>query len=552
MVQFSEYVRKLAADKEKALAAAQEPENRLPSEFGESALIRFYDAKNEEIGDEILVPLSATKDDLTELLRSGLAAAAVNGEINGEEISAGGYALVLPDLGVEISKSLRSSFEDALKKGEDSSLASSLISTEKTLRVSFYAVSQFRVRPVTRLSGSLSGHNGTVVCCAFSPDSTMLASGSGDGNVRLWDLLTATPQAVFSGHKGCVECISWSPLCDLLASGGEDATVRIWNPQASGTSNTATTVLTGHRATITSMAFMPAHFHHVWKERGSGRPPLLTAARDGSIRVWNVVLKTTIVALDGHSAMCSAVRWSGFSSYRKDDGSYTTEGGGPFIYSSGRDMTMKVWDSSDGRLIRAVRSHGHWVNSFSTNTEWTMRMGPYDPRMRKGETGEALTDAVIKWKAFAKDLGYERLVTCSDDNCLALWNLLESDKRVTLMTGHQKGVVHVSFSPDGRYIASAAFDSSIRLWDGRDGKYLAVYRGHCGPVYQVAWAADSTLFVSGSKDSTLKVWDVTEGKRRLKEDLPGHADEIYAIDWSPDGSRVASGGKDKMVRLWAH
>ena len=63
----------------------------------------------------------------------------------------------------------------------------------------------------------------------------------------------------------------------------------------------------------------------------------------------------------------------------------------------------------------------------------------------------------------------------------------------------------VQFSPDGRWIVSASFDKSVKLWDGLKGVFVATFRGHVGPVYQVAWSADSRLLVSGSKDSTLKV-----------------------------------------------
>ena len=63
----------------------------------------------------------------------------------------------------------------------------------------------------------------------------------------------------------------------------------------------------------------------------------------------------------------------------------------------------------------------------------------------------------------------------------------------------------MQFSPDGRWIVSASFDKSVKLWDGLKGVFLATFRGHVGPVYQVAWSADSRLLVSGSKDSTLKV-----------------------------------------------
>jgi ribosome assembly protein 4 len=90
------------------------------------------------------------------------------------------------------------------------------------------------------------------------------------------------------------------------------------------------------------------------------------------------------------------------------------------------------------------------------------------------------------------------------------------------LVGHQQLVNDVRFSPDTRILASASFDKSIRLWDGRTGKYVRIFvlpfleidlclfrfittlRGHVQAVYMVAWSADSRLLVSGSADSTLK------------------------------------------------
>lgn len=142
----------------------------------------------------------------------------------------------------------------------------------------------------------------------------------------------------------------------------------------------------------------------------------------------------------------------------------------------------------------------------------------------------------------------ELLVSGSDDFTLILWNPANEKKPILRMTGHQQPVNHVCFSPDGRFIASASFDKSVKLWNGVTGKFITSFRAHVQAVYQVCWSADSRLLVSSSKDSTMKVWDVHS--KKLKMDLPGHADEVFACDWSPDGERVASGGKDQVVKIW--
>jgi ribosome assembly protein 4 len=215
------------------------------------------------------------------------------------------------------------------------------------------------------------------------------------------------------------------------------------------------------------------------------------------------------------------------------------------IYTASQDRMVKVF-SPEGKLVRTLQGHAHWVNTMALSTDYVLRTGPFDPSKPHPDP----TDYVgVARDRYVKSRGkIERLVTGSDDFTMFLWDPSNAKKPLARLTGHQQLINVVMFSPDGKLIASASFDKSIRLWNGENGKFIATLRGHVGAVYQICWSADSRLICSGSKDSTLKVWNVNT--RKMSAELPGHMDEVFAVDWSPDGKRVASGSKDRTLKFW--
>lgn len=185
-----------------------------------------------------------------------------------------------------------------------------------------------------------------------------------------------------------------------------------------------------------------------------------------------------------------------------------------------------------------------------------MKHGPFDEGgSYAAETYEGQIAAARARFEKCKDVRGELLVSASDDFTLFLWNPMVTDKPVCRMHGHQQLVNHVSFSPDGKLIASGSFDKSVRVWDGLTGKFLVRLLGHVGSVYQLAWSADSRMVASASKDSTVKLWNLNFSAQQQKNikrmiiDLPGHADEVYALDWSHNGQYLVSGSKDMMLRI---
>jgi len=402
---------------------------------------------------------------------------------------------------------------------------SSVIPDEKrelTVPIVYVPQAVFKVRPITRCTDSLEGHAEAVLALSFQPRGDSLASGSGDSTVRIWDLGTNTPIHTLSGHTKWVLCVSWSPDGRVIATGSMDNHVRLWS--AESTAPLAT--LKGHSKWITSLVWEPFHLNSECRR-------LASSSKDGTVIIWDTILKSRLLTLSGHTMSVTTLRWSG-------DG---------FVISGSQDRLIKVFDPNNGKLVRELQGHAHWVNTLALSTDFVLRLGPYD-HISADQPVLLSQDQAIERYNKTRGTRPERLVSGSDDFTMFLWEPSVSKKPLVRMTGHQQLINMVSFSPDGRFISSASFDKSIRIWDGLSGKYIAALRGHVGAIYQVAWSPDSRLLVSASKDSTVKLWNVST--KKLLNDLPGHADEVYAVDWSPDGQRVASGSKDRLVKIWKH
>ncbi len=142
------------------------------------------------------------------------------------------------------------------------------------------------------------------------------------------------------------------------------------------------------------------------------------------------------------------------------------------------------------------------------------------------------------------------LATASNDRSVRLWEVASRQPLGEPLTGHTDEVYGVVFSPDGKLLATASNDRSVRLWEVASRHPLGEpLTGHTDAVTNVVFSPDGRLLVTASGDRSVRLWEVAR-RHPLGEPLTGHTDEVGGVAFSPDGKLLATASLDHTVRLW--
>jgi WD40 repeat protein len=367
----------------------------------------------------------------------------------------------------------------------------------------------------------LQGHTGGVTSVNFSPNGQILASASDNSSIRLWSVARGTTLKTLSGHTRWVWAVAFSPDGQTLASGSDDRTIRLWDVQTGICRKT----LQGHTSWVTSLSFSP-----------NGQT-LASGSEDASVRLWSVQDGTCFKRLQGYSSCVWSVAFSP---------------DGQILASNSEDASFRLWDVQNGTCLKTFQGQTSGVTSVSFSPDGsTLASGSYDALVRlwdwQQETCKALPGHTNWIWAVAFHPNSQMVASGSIDQTVRLWDVRDGICCQTLQ-GHTSWVCSVSFSPNGQMLASGSHDGSVRLWDVQDGSCLRTLQGHMGWVWAVAFSLDGHILASGSNDQTVRLWDVRDGS--CLRTLHGHTGWVISVAFSPDGQTLATGSSDLSVRLW--
>ncbi|KAJ3073761.1 U3 small nucleolar RNA-associated protein 13 [Podochytrium sp. JEL0797] len=356
---------------------------------------------------------------------------------------------------------------------------------------------------------SWKAHEAPVLTMAFDKTSTLVATGSADSTIRVWDVERGHATHLFKGHSGVISALAFyngKGNDILLASASDDCKVRIWDLKT----KKCLWILDNHVSVVRGVCF------------SKDGKFLLTGGRDKILNLWEVATGELMKTIPTHESM-EAVGLVNESTRRILTKSLKLTNSPLIAYTGGEKGIIRLWDLESQECIM----------------------------LQKSETNSSYEISDLLLTPYASDK-HEIVAVTSDHNFL-FYDMENELERCHQIVGYNEEIVDIAFvNPEESFLAVASNSEQIKIMD-LEGSNTEILYGHSNVVVCLDRSKDGRLLASGSKDNSSLIWGYNEEERKfsLVGSCVGHTEAVGAVAFSQkENSFLISGSQDRTIKFW--
>jgi len=382
----------------------------------------------------------------------------------------------------------------------------------------------------------LSGHTAPVRSVSFSPDGSLLVSGSQDNTVRVWDFRSGKLLKAMRGHGEQVRSCRFAPGGDRVASASHDQQVKIWDLDGYQEVRVLRgRVLRGHRDAVLAVGYSP-----------DGKQ-IVTASRDRTARTWDAATGQPLQTFaEGHAFLATGAVF--FPDGRR-------------LLTAGGDSTVRLWNVGTGSELRSMEQtgrnaavdlapNGRWIATGSGNRTakiWDAVTGQMLAQLRPPEADGEASLASVSTVAFSH--GSDRLIIGDGRGNAWLWRWNDATgswQYGAPLPGHNATITAAAFFPGDQRAVTASGDGSISQWDVASAQEVPGLRLQgSGWITSMDLSPDGQLLAFATQQGDVQIWNPHQA--RPVRDISTGGGQVGCVEFSPDGQRLLFASFDRQV-----
>jgi WD40 repeat protein len=371
-----------------------------------------------------------------------------------------------------------------------------------------------------------------VHCAAVSPDGRLVAWTGYEGKLRVRELPDGEMVMDVAAHQESGYWASWSPDGKRLVTCGRDNTLKVWDLDA--------------RREVWSKRFGP-HIQQTWSRITAAdfSPDGKTVAYGslgGGVYLFGAAGGEEVGRLETHTRPVTSLDFSP---------------DGRMLITAAQDGRILLWDVSTRKTIRGLKAEGRGHAGAVTfdrrgkllgigYSNGELGVAPVSS-FAEGKSGAIMYGGhreAVNWVAFSPD--GKRVASAAGDRTIRVRETRPQGREHRTLKGHRLGVNSVVYTPDGRRLISAGDDCTVRYWDALEDRSVKIFC-HDQHLYYADVSSDGKRLAAAA-DETALVWDIESGRRLLT--LKGHTARVYGIAFDPQGKLLATSDTEGVVKIW--